>query len=108
MRQRESQGEPVPDYIDIEIKLMMFSLDMVDYPMYYLSSFTWNFLCWMGLGDHSKSVLLFGFFLWGPSFMLKSWGVVVVGGSGGLQDFYLSSDCYIYITCIAFYMNSYQ
>ena len=39
----------------------MFSLDMLDCPMYSLSSSTWNFLCWMSWGDHSKSVLLFGF-----------------------------------------------
>ena len=62
----------------------MFSLDMLDCPMYSLSSSTWNFLCWMGWGDHSKSVLLFGFLCGTPPSCLKVagwwwwWWVVVV------------------------------
>ena len=57
----------------------MFSLDMLDCPMYSLSSSTWNFLCWMGWGDHSKSVLLFGFLCGTPPSCLKvmGWWVVV-------------------------------
>ena len=68
----------------------MISLDMLDCPMYSLSLSTWNFLCWMGWGDHSVSFTLW-VFVWDPSFMLKSYGVVVVVGSGGgLQDFSFS------------------
>ena len=77
----------------------MFSLDMLDYPMYSLSSSTWNFLCWMGWGDHSKSVLLFGFLCETPpscSKVMGGWwwwvggGWLVGGGGGGLQDFSVS------------------
>ena len=69
----------------------MFSLDMLDCPMSSLSSFTWNFLCWMGWGDHSKSVLLLGFLCGTPPSCSKVTGWwVVVGGGGGLQDFSVS------------------
>ena len=64
-----------------EIKLIMFSLDMVDCPVYSLTSSTCNFLCLMCLGDHSKSVLLFGFLCGTPPSCLKVagwWWVVVV------------------------------
>ena len=69
----------------------MFSLDMLDCPMYSLSLSTWNFLCWMGWGDHSKSVLLFGFLCGTLPSCLKvgGWWWWVVG-SGGLQDFSVS------------------
>ena len=62
----------------------MFSLDMLDCPVYSLSLSTWNFLCWMGWGDQSKSVLLFGFLCGTPPSCLK------VTGGGGLQDFSVS------------------
>ena len=40
---------------------MMFSLNMMDCPMYSLLLSTWNFFCWLCRGDHPESVLLFGF-----------------------------------------------
>ena len=46
--------------------------------MYSLSSSTLNFLCSMGLGDHSESVLLFGFLCGTLPSCLK-----VAGGGGG-------------------------
>ena len=55
----------------------MFSLDMVDCPMYSLSLVV-HLECWMGLGDHSKPVLLFGFLCGTPPSCLK-----VAGGGGG-------------------------
>ena len=71
-----------------ESKLIMFSLNMVDCPMYSLSSSTWNFLCWLGRGDHHESVLLFRFLCGTLPSCLKVMGWVVVGG--GLQDFSVS------------------
>ena len=73
-----------------EIKLMMFSLDMLDCPMHSLSLSTWNFLSWMGWGYHSKSVLLFGFLCGTAPSCLKvvGWWWWVVGS--GLQDFSVS------------------
>ena len=68
---------------------MIFSLDMLDCPMYFLSLSTWNFLCWMDGGDHSKSFLLLGLCGTPPS-CLKVMGGWVVGSGGGLQDFSFS------------------
>ena len=60
---------------------MMFSLNMVECPMYCLLPSTWHFLCWLGRGDHPESVLLFGFLCGTPPSCLKVggwWWVVVV------------------------------
>ena len=62
-----------------EVRLMMFSLNMVDYSMSFLLLSTWN--C---RGDHSEPFLLFKFFCGTPPSCLK------VFGGGGLQDFSVS------------------
>ena len=54
---------------------MMFSLNTVDYSMSFLSLSTSFFLL-----DHNETFLLLEFFLWYPSFMIKSYWVVVLGG----------------------------
>ena len=53
---------------------MMFSLNMMDCPMYFLLLSIWNFLCWLGRGDHPESVLLFGFLCGTPPSCLKVMG----------------------------------
>ena len=57
-----------------QLKFMMFSLNMVDYPMSYLllSTSPERFFWWTSRGDHSKTFLLLLY-----SFMLKS---LEVGG----------------------------
>ena len=91
MKQVWIQTEPERAYAWLywlkEIKLMMFTLDMLDCPVYSLLLSTLNFLCWMGWGDHSKSVLLFGFLCGTLPSCLKVMGGWVVGG---LQDFSVS------------------
>ena len=37
-----------------QVRLMMFSLNMVDYSMSFLSLSTWDFVCWTSRGDHSE------------------------------------------------------
>ena len=57
-----------------QVRLMMFSLNMVDYSMSFLSLYTSDFFFWTSRGDHSEPFLLF---------MLKSYGWGVVGWVGG-------------------------
>ena len=62
----------------------MFSLNMVDYPMSFLSLSTWNLFCWRSRGDHSKMFLLIVFCCGTPPSCLKVmgwWWVVVVAWS---------------------------
>ena len=42
-----------------QVRLMMFSLDTVDYSMSFLLLSTQNFFCWTSGGDHSEPFLLF-------------------------------------------------
>ena len=70
-----------------QVRLMMFSLNMVDYPMSFLLLSTWDFFWWTSRGDHSKMFLLFEFCCGTPPLCLK---VMVGGGGGGLQDFSVS------------------
>ena len=69
-------------------RLMMFQLNMVDYPMSFLSLSTWNLFCWRSRGDHSKMFLLTVFCCGTPPSCLKVVGWVVV--VGGLQHFSVS------------------
>ena len=41
------------------VSLIIFSLNMVNYPMSFLLLSSWNFFCWTSTGDHSKMFLLF-------------------------------------------------
>ena len=64
------------------ILIIMFSLNMVDYSMSFLSLSAWG-LFW--------TFLTLWVFMWDPSFMLKSYRVVGWGGGGGgLWDFSVS------------------
>ena len=45
-----------------QVRLMMFSLNMVDYPMTFLLLCTCNFIFLTSRGDHSKVFLFFEFF----------------------------------------------
>ena len=59
------------------VRLMMFSLNMVDYPMSFLLLSTWDF-CLTSRGDHSEPFLLFEFCCGTPPSCLKvGWWVVV-------------------------------
>ena len=62
-----------------QVRLMMFSLNMVDYSMSFLLLSTWVF-CWTSRGDHSKPFLLFDFWCRTLPSCLKviGWVVVVV------------------------------
>ena len=57
---------------------MMFSLNMVDYSMSFLSLYTRDFFCWTSRGDHSEPFLLFEVYCGIPPSCLK-----VGGGVGG-------------------------
>ena len=67
-----------------QVKLMKFSLNMVDYSMSLLSLSTWDSCC-TSRGDHSEPFLLFEFFGGDPTFMLKSyrvgWSQSLCGGA---------------------------
>ena len=62
-----------------QVRLMMFSLNMVDYPMTFLLLSTWDFFWWTSRGDHSKMFLLFEFCCGTPPSCLKVRGWVVGG-----------------------------
>ena len=66
-----------------QVSLMMFSLYMVDYPMYFLLLSSWILFWWTSTGDYSKMFLLFEFYCGTPPSCLKVRGWVVVGGGGG-------------------------
>ena len=66
-----------------QVRIMMFSLNMVDYSMSFLLLSTWIFFT-----DKYKYFLRF--FLWNPFFILERYWVVVGGlwvVGGGLQHF---------------------
>ena len=63
-----------------QVRLMMFSLNMVDHSMSFLLLSTWIYLDFYGQVE-----VLFEVFLWDPSFILELYWMVVVGG--GLQHF---------------------
>ena len=44
-----------------QVRLIMFSLNMVDYSLTFLLLSTWDFFCWTSRGDHSEPFLLFDF-----------------------------------------------
>ena len=54
----------------------MFSLNMVDYSMSFLSLYTWDFFCWTSRGDHSEPFLLFKVYCGIPPSCLKVGGGV--------------------------------
>ena len=58
----------------VQGRLMMFSLNMVDYPMYFLLLSTWDFFCQKCWGDYSKTFLLFEFYCGTPPLCLKVGG----------------------------------
>ena len=60
-----------------QVSLMMFSLNMVDYPMSFLLLSSWIFFWWISTGDHSKVFLLFEYCGGTPPSCLK-----VMGGVG--------------------------
>ena len=60
---------------------MMFSLNMVDYPMSFLLLSTWNLFGWTSRGDHYKMFLLFEFCCRTPPSCLKVGGGWVVAYS---------------------------
>jgi len=71
------------------LRLMMFSLNMVDYSMSFLLLYTWDFFCWTSRGDHSEPFLLFEVYCGTPPSCLKvvgGWG----GGGGDPWDFSVS------------------
>ena len=72
-----------------QVSLMMFSLNMVDYPMSFLLLSSWIFFWWTSTGDHSKMFLLFEYCCGTPPSCLKVMGWVV-GGGGGLEQFSVS------------------
>ena len=75
------QGLTILDYVLLEYGGL---------PLVLLLAVHLEFLCWMGRGDHSKTVLLF-VFCWERSPLgLKVMGWVVGGGGGGLQHFSVS------------------
>ena len=59
-----------------QVRLMMFSLNTVDYSMSFLLLSTQNFFCWTSRGDHSEPFLLFEFYCGTPSSCLKVRGGV--------------------------------
>ena len=61
-----------------QVRLMMFSLNTVDYSMSFLLLSTQNFFCWTSRGDHSEPFLLFEVYCGIPPSCLK-----VRGGGGG-------------------------
>ena len=61
-----------------QVRLMMFSLNTVDYSMSFLLLSTQNFFCWTSRGDHSEPFLLFEVYCGTPPSCLK-----VRGGVGG-------------------------
>ena len=61
-----------------QVSLMMFSLNMADYPTSFLSLSTLNLFGLTSNGDHSKMFLLFDFFCGTPPSCLKVGGGVVV------------------------------
>ena len=63
-----------------KVRLMMFSLNMVDYSMSFLLLSTWVF-CWTSRGDHSEPFLLFDFWCGTLPSCLK---VIGWGGGGGV------------------------
>ena len=69
-----------------KVRLMMFSLNMVDYSMSFLLLSTWVF-CWTSRGDRSEPFLLFDFWCGTLPSSLK---VIGWGGGGGLWDFSVS------------------
>ena len=54
-----------------QVRLMMFSLNMVDYSMSFLSLYTWDYFCWTSRGDHSEPFLLFEVYCGTPPSCLK-------------------------------------
>ena len=61
-----------------QVRLMMFSLNTVDYSMSFLLLSTQNFFCWTSGGDHSEPFLLFEVYCGTPPSCLKVMGGVVV------------------------------
>ena len=57
-----------------QVRLMMFSLNMVDYSMSFLLLSSWDFFCWTSRGDHSEPFLLFDFYCGTPPSCLKVMG----------------------------------
>ena len=68
-----------------QVRLMMFSLNMVDYSMSFLLLSTWVFFCWTSRGDHSEPFLLFDFLCGTLPSCSK-----VMGWGGGPWDFSVS------------------
>ena len=60
-----------------QLRLMMFSLNMVDYSMSFLLLSTQIFFCWTSGGDHSEPFLLFEIYCWTPPSYLKVRGGIV-------------------------------
>ena len=54
-----------------QVRLMMFSLNTVDYSMSFLLLSTQNFFCWTSGGDHSEPFLLFEIYCGTPPSCLK-------------------------------------
>ena len=57
-----------------QVSLMMFSLNMVDYPMSFPLLSSWIFFWWTSTGDHSKMFLLFEYCCGTPPSCLKVYG----------------------------------
>ena len=67
-----------------QVSLMMFSLNMVDYPMSFLLLSSWIFFWWTSTGDHSKMFLLFEYCCGTPPSCLKvmgGWSQSLCGGA---------------------------
>jgi len=60
-----------------QVRLMMFSLNTVDYSMSFLLLSTQNFFCWTSGGDHSEPFLLFEVYCGTPPSCLKVRGGIV-------------------------------
>ena len=60
-----------------QVRLMMFSLNTVDYSMSFLLLSTQNFFGWTSGGDHSEPFLLFEVYCGTPPSCLKVMGGVV-------------------------------
>ena len=70
-----------------QVRLMMFSLNMVDYSLSFLLLSTQNFFCRTSRGDHSEPFLLFEVYCGTPPSCLKVMGW---WGGGGPGDFSVS------------------
>ena len=102
-----------------QVRLIMFSLNMVDYSLTFLLLSTWDFFCWTSRGDHSEPFLLFEVYCGTPPSCLKVGGGWVGGVWGGAGEGWwvkqqiccnLSDDIYvviIYLGLLAIYFQQF-